>query len=60
MAQIQTVCLLPPGSYNAQINVRMGEYHFVAKDVETSGGTIEDGLTIFETDLQGNITDTQV
>ncbi|GLS24724.1 OmpA family protein [Marinibactrum halimedae] len=52
--------ILPLGSYNAQINVRMGEYHFVADDVETSGGPIEDGLTIFLSDQTGNLSDTLV
>jgi uncharacterized repeat protein (TIGR01451 family) len=33
------------GTYTAQIQVRTGEYHFVAEDVETSGGD-QDGLTI--------------
>ncbi len=51
---------LAPGAYNARISVRMGEYHFIANDVETSGGPIEDGMTIFATDLQGNTSDTQV
>ncbi len=52
--------VLPLGTYNAQVSVRMGEYHFVAFDAETSGGPAEDGLTIFQSDLNGNTTDTNV
>ena len=51
---------LPIGIYNARVQVRMGEYHFIANDVETSGGPSEDGLTIFLSDLAGNRTDTTV
>lgn len=39
--------VLPEGSYTAQLQVRMGEFHFVASDAETSGGT-QPGLTVFE------------
>ena len=39
---------LEPDIYNAQVEVRMGEYHFLSFDAETSGGT-EDGLTICQT-----------
>ncbi len=52
--------VLPVGAYNAQINVRMGEYHFVANDVETSGGPAADGMTIFLSDLAGNTSNTQI
>jgi len=38
---------LPVGQYPVQVSVRMGEYHFVADDAETSGGGSQDGLTIF-------------
>jgi len=51
---------LPVGTYNARISVRMGEYHFVANDAETSGGPIVDGLSIFLSDLVGNVSNTQV
>ncbi|MEL6948715.1 MAG: OmpA family protein [Pseudomonadota bacterium] len=44
-----TGATLGDGVYSARISVRMGEYHFVAFDAETSGGT-EDGLTIFLVD----------
>jgi uncharacterized repeat protein (TIGR01451 family) len=37
--------VLPLGNYKAKIQVRLGEYHFVAGDAETSGGSA-DGLTI--------------
>ncbi len=52
--------ILPVGTYNARISVRMGEYHFIANDAETSGGPNEDGLTILLTDLAGVTTDTSV
>ncbi len=38
--------VLPVGTYNARLQVRSGEYHFVASDAETSGGD-EPGLTIY-------------
>jgi CshA-type fibril repeat protein len=34
------------GAYKARLEVRTGEFHFVATDVETSGGD-ENGLTIY-------------
>lgn len=37
---------LPVGSYNAQVRAIVGEYHFIAGDVETSGPA--SGLTINE------------
>lgn len=39
--------VVPEGTYEARIQVRIGEYHFVAEDVETSGGPSDEGLTIF-------------
>ena len=42
--------VLPDGVYQAQIQGRIGEYHFVAADVETSGGggtQNQNGLTIY-------------
>lgn len=51
---------LAPGTYNAQINIRMGEYHFIAGDAETSGGPVQDGLTIYRSDLAGNPSSTTV
>jgi len=35
----------PVGVYYAQVQMHMGEYHFIARDVETSGGT-SDGVTL--------------
>ncbi len=55
-----TGTIAPAGIYNAQVSVRMGEYHFVANDAETSGGTVEDGLTIFQTALNGDTTAVQI
>lgn len=44
---------LPKGTYPAQVSVRLGEFHFVAEDAETSGGGANatgsgEGLTVFE------------
>lgn len=36
---------VPDGVYTAQIQIRTGEYHFIASDVETSGGTTDSGTT---------------
>lgn len=36
---------VPAGVYSAQIQIRTGEYHFIANDVETSGGTTNSGVT---------------
>lgn len=36
---------VPDGVYTAQIQIRTGEYHFIASDVETSGGTSDGGTT---------------
>lgn len=52
--------VLPPGTYNAQVQVRVGEYHFVANDVETSGGGINNGLTIYEARSQNILNSTDV
>ncbi|MFK8013982.1 MAG: hypothetical protein AB8G17_00905, partial [Gammaproteobacteria bacterium] len=51
---------LAAGTYNAKVTVRMGEYHFVANDVETSGGLTEDGLTIYLSDNNGNLSPTLI
>ncbi len=57
----------PVGSYNVSISVRMGEYHFISADAETSGGesAASDpaagfGLTIYSTDTAGVDSDTLV
>ena len=34
--------------YNTRLQLRVGEYHFIADDVETSGGGTNNGLTIFQ------------
>jgi uncharacterized repeat protein (TIGR01451 family) len=39
--------VLTPGTYKAQVNVGLGEYHFVTYDSETSGGT-SNGLSIWK------------
>jgi len=36
---------VPVGIYKAQIQLRTGEFHFIASDVETSGGTSDGGAT---------------
>ncbi len=51
---------LPAGTYNARIDIRMGEYHFVGQDIETSGGPSADGYTIRLVDQAGNVSETQV
>lgn len=52
--------VLPLGTYNAQVQVRLGEYHFVATDAETSGGGAQNGLTIFQAFLNGGTANTRV
>jgi uncharacterized repeat protein (TIGR01451 family) len=39
---------LPSGTYNAQVSLRIGEYHFVTYDAETSGGGASNGLSIWK------------
>jgi uncharacterized repeat protein (TIGR01451 family) len=51
--------ILPNGTYNVRVQMRAGEYHFVAGDAETSGGA-SPGLTIFESLSQGASSDTLV
>jgi uncharacterized repeat protein (TIGR01451 family) len=51
--------LLPNGTYNARVQMRAGEYHFVAGDAETSGGGVNNGLTVFES-LGAGVADTLV
>jgi hypothetical protein len=51
---------LSANTYNARIQVRLGEYHFISEDAETSGGPVEDGLTIFLANSDGSTTDTYV
>ena len=40
--------VLPEGTYSAELQVRLGEFHFVSADVETSGGGTANGLTVYE------------
>ncbi|MEO1403928.1 MAG: hypothetical protein AAFV72_22130 [Cyanobacteria bacterium J06635_1] len=51
--------VLPVGNYNAQLQIRIGEFHFVAGDAETSGGS-QPGLTVFEALSQSITQDTLV
>jgi len=56
---------LPVGVYEAQAQVRLGEFHFVANDAETSGGGAAatgsgDGLTVYQADSGGGTTPTLV
>ncbi|MDJ0617789.1 MAG: hypothetical protein QNJ63_13785 [Calothrix sp. MO_192.B10] len=39
--------VLPSGTYNVKLSVRIGEYHFTTFDAETSGGN-ENGLSIWK------------
>jgi uncharacterized repeat protein (TIGR01451 family) len=50
---------LAVGNYAAELKVRLGEYHFVAYDVETSGGT-SNGLTVYRATSQSGTANTQV
>jgi uncharacterized repeat protein (TIGR01451 family) len=47
------------GNFNARVSVRLGEFHFVAEDAETSGGNA-DGLTVFRNGVGGGDTPTNV
>lgn len=51
--------VVPYGNFTAQANVRLGEFHFVADDAETSGGN-EDGLTVFKSLAGGGSEPTNV
>lgn len=55
-----TGVVLPDGTYDARIEMRAGEYHFIAGDAETSGGGSNNGLTIFESFSQVSSGDTLV
>ena len=50
--------LLPVGTYNAQVKAIVGEYHFIAGDVETSGPG--SGLTIDEATSSSTTSQVQV
>ncbi len=49
----------PLGIYYSQVQIHMGEYHFIANDAETSGGT-EDGLTVHLANPDGTVEPTKV
>jgi len=44
---------VPLGAYSARLSVRAGEFHFVADDVETSGGPGDRGLKMFRANSSG-------
>jgi len=48
---------VPNGSYRVQTELKIGEFHFTAADVETSGGSGNNGLTINAV-LNGGVIDT--
>ena len=50
---------LPVDSYQARAEIRLGEFHFIANDVETSGGT-QNGLTVYEATSPSTLVPTQV
>jgi len=54
------VSLVANGTYHARLQLRLGEYHFIAHDAETSGGPSSDGLTIFLANSDGSTNDTLV
>jgi uncharacterized repeat protein (TIGR01451 family) len=47
--------ILPDGVYQAQLQARLGEYHFVAGDAETSGGGSNNGLAIYGVTTAGTL-----
>ncbi len=58
---------VPPGNYTAKLSVRLGEFHFVGEDIETSGGSVNasnpangHGLTVFEATAGGGTIPTRV
>ena len=51
---------LSDGAYQAKLEVRIGEYHFIAGDAETSGGGTNDGLTIYRALSNTNLQPAQV
>jgi outer membrane protein OmpA-like peptidoglycan-associated protein len=52
--------ILSTGTYRAELQTRLGEYHFIADDAETSGGLVADGLTIYLANSDGSTIDTLV
>jgi uncharacterized repeat protein (TIGR01451 family) len=51
---------LPYGTYQARAEVRLGEFHFIGDDIETSGGGASNGLTIHQALSQSFTVPTQV
>ncbi|MBV1910470.1 MAG: tandem-95 repeat protein [Kangiellaceae bacterium] len=58
---------VPNASYPVKLELRVGEYHFIAEDAETSGGGTnddgtgdDDGLTILQATDQNTLVGTQV
>ncbi len=52
--------VVAPDAYQAQLKLRGGEFHFIANDVETSGGPNALGLTIRQANPDGTFTDVRV
>ena len=52
--------VVPQAQYNVKLELRVGEYHFVAQDAETSGGGTDDGLTILQAIDENTLQGTQV
>ena len=52
--------VLPLGSFQARAEVRLGEFHFIANDVETSGGPSANGLTLYEATSASTVVSTTV
>ena len=52
--------LVAQGEYQAQVSIRLGEYHFIADDVETSGGGEQNGLTIMQALSKDEVIPTRV
>ena len=46
--------------YDTRLQLRVGEYHFVADDAETSGGGTDNGLTIFQALADDSLLPTRV
>jgi len=46
--------------YGVKLELRIGEYHFVGSDVETSGGGVNNGLTILRAEDATTLVGTQV
>ncbi|MCA9516759.1 MAG: hypothetical protein KC635_17580 [Myxococcales bacterium] len=50
--------LLVDGSYDVQLALRVGEYHFISGDAETAGGTTGHGIAIARANPDGSTTPT--